>query len=162
MGNKRFNRTVGMGLGAALIAAALATGVAVADGPDGSFGGRSGRMGMGMGLRRLRALNLTQDQKDKIKAAFVARRPALQALHQTARANRQALATLTTAANPDPAAVGAAYLKVVAGRQALVAQRQQAQADVVAVLTPDQKTQLQQMNTELGCGFHGPMAPQTN
>jgi Spy/CpxP family protein refolding chaperone len=161
MGNKRLNRTIGMGFGAALMAAALATGV-VADGPDGSFGARSGRMGMGMGLRGLRALNLTQDQKDKIKAAFVARRPALQALRQTAQANRQALATLTKAANPDPAAVGAAYLKVLAGRQALVAQRQQAQGDVVALLTPDQKTQLQQMSTGWGFGFHTPTAPLAN
>src|ERR1700690_2127475 len=150
MGNKRFNRTIGMGFGVALIAAALATGAAVADGPDGSFGTRSGRMGMGMGLRGLRALNLTQDQKDKIKAAFFARRPALQALRQTAQANRQTLATLTQAANPDPATVGAAYLKVLSGRQALVAQRQQARADVMAVLTADQKTQLQQMRTGFG------------
>ena len=160
MGNTGISRTIGMGVGAALIAAALATGVAIADGPDGSFGGRSGRMGMAMGLRRLRALDLTQDQKDKIRAVFIARRPAVRALRQEARTNRQALATLAKAANPDPAAVGTAYLKVLAGRQALVAQRQQARADVMAVLTPDQRTQLQQMGT--GFGFRRPIAPQGN
>jgi len=162
MESTRFKRTIGMGVGATLIAAALVTGAAIADGPDGSLGARPGRMAMGMGLRRLRALNLTQDQKDKIKAAFVARRPALQALRQTAQANRQALAALAKAANPDPAAVGTAYLKVIAGRQALVAQRQQAQADVMAVLTPDQKTQLQQMSMGFGFGFRRPVAPQGN
>jgi len=160
MGNTGLNKTIGMGVGAALIAAALATGVAIADGPDGSFGARSGRMAMGMGMRGLRALNLTQDQKDKIRAALIARRPAVRALRQEARTNRQALATLAKAANPDPAAVGTAYLKVLAGRQALVAQRQQARADVMAVLTPDQKSQLLQMG--MGFGFRRPIAPQGN
>lgn len=148
--NGFMKRAAGIGLGAALIAGAIVTGVAVADSPDG-FGGRGhGRMGMAMGLHGLRALNLSDDQKTKIKAAFQAQKPAYQALHQTARANRQALAALTKSANPDPAAVGAAYLKTMADRQAFAAQRQAAKATVEALLTPDQKTQFEQMQSAGG------------
>ncbi len=97
-------------------------------------------------LRALRgglaAVNLTDDQKTKIRAIFQARRDSGAELALQMRADAKSLRDLAGAASPDPAAVGAAYLKVKANRDQARAMGQSLLAEVKGVLTPDQATKL--------------------
>lgn len=127
------------GLGAAVLTVALAaTGLAQAGpGPGGP---------RGPAVRALRgalsAVDLTQDQKDKVRQIIQEQKPALQAFRAQAKANREALNAAVTAPNPDPAAVGAAFLKVHADREAMKAKRKALTDSISSVLTPDQKAKL--------------------
>ncbi|HEX2798916.1 MAG TPA: Spy/CpxP family protein refolding chaperone, partial [Thermoanaerobaculia bacterium] len=60
----------------------------------------------------------------------------------TAKANREALRATASAADPDPAAVGAAFLKVRADGQAAVAKMKAVRAEIDAVLAPEQRAKL--------------------
>jgi len=133
---KVFNsKMIGLGVGATALALVLA-GVALAGNQGG--GGHFGR-----GLRAaLATVDLTQDQKDKIKASFEAKKPELSALREKAKTDREALRALVTAANPDPAAVGVATLKVHANRQAMRARMEEMRTDLAAILTPEQVAKL--------------------
>jgi Spy/CpxP family protein refolding chaperone len=90
----------------------------------------------------LATLGLTDDQKTKIKAVLASKKDAGLALRQKMRTDASALHGLTSAANPDPAAVGAAFLKVKANRDAARAMATGVIADVKTVLTPEQQTKL--------------------
>src|SRR5512143_2446322 len=96
------------GLSAAALVGALAIAPALSAQPDGPRHG--GRMG-GMLRHALGALDLTQDQKDKIHAIFDAEKPALRSLREQMRTDRQALRDAAES-NADPATVGTAFLKV--------------------------------------------------
>lgn len=136
MNRKVFNsKMIGLGVGATALALVLA-GVALAGNQGG--GGHFGR-----GLRAaLATVDLTQDQKDKIKASFEAKKPELSALREKAKTDREALRALVTAANPDPAAVGVATLKVHANRQAMRARMEEMRTNLAAILTPEQVAKL--------------------
>ena len=122
------------GLGAALAASAQPFGPGGPGGKGGSF------------LRALRGglatLDLTDDQKAKIRTILESRRDAGQALALTVRTDAKALHDLAAAPNPDPAAVGAAFLKVKADRDAVKSAMEGALVEVKTVLTPDQQTKL--------------------
>lgn len=127
------------------VALAVALGVAlVAAAQPGPMAG-PGR-GHGPFIRALRGglatLGLTDDQKTKIKAVLASKKDAGLALGLKMRTDASALHGLASAANPDPAAVGAAFLKVKANRDAARAMATGAIADVKAVLTPEQQTKL--------------------
>jgi Spy/CpxP family protein refolding chaperone len=126
---------ISLAVGTVALAAALAAGTAFAQAQG---GGRFAR-----GIRAaLATLDLSQDQKDKIKASFEARKPELQTLGAKAKTDRQALDALLAAPNPDPAAVGAAMLKVHANRQAMRTQMETMRTDLDAILTPEQQAKL--------------------
>jgi Spy/CpxP family protein refolding chaperone len=127
---------IGLAVGAVTLAAALTAGTAFAQAQG---GGRFAR-----GIRAaLATLDLSQDQKDKIKASFETMKPQRQALGTKAKADRQALEALMAAANPDPAAVGAATLQVRANRQAVRAQMETMRTNLAAILTPAQQAKLE-------------------
>ena len=126
------------GLSATALAAGLAGSPALAADHAGPGGGR-----MGGGLRRaLASLDLSQDQKDKVKAIVAAEKPAIQSLREGMRADASELKSLASAQPADTAAIGAAFLKVRADREAMKTERQKVLAQIEEVLTPDQRTKL--------------------
>jgi Spy/CpxP family protein refolding chaperone len=133
------------------LALALPVGLAVAQpapGPDpGGPGGPGGRMGMGPAQRVLRGalaqLDLSQEQKDKIKAVIEAEKAGMQTMGARHRADALTLRDLAAAAQPDPKAVGDAFLKVKQNREAAKAAREKVLGKIEAVLTPAQKARFQ-------------------
>ena len=146
------------GAGTLLLAGALATGAVLAQ-PAPGGPGRFAR-----GIRAAMAtLDLTDAQKEKVKAIFASHRDEGQAFRDQARANRTALKAAASAPNPDPAEVGAAFLKVRADGQAAKAKMQAVKAEIDAVLTPEQRAKLEgwiaahrQQRRAMRGGFGGP------
>ncbi len=138
-------RTTKRGTALLALAVTLALGAATAATAQGAFPGGPGG-GHGIFLRALRGglatLGLTDDQKVKIRTIFASKRDAGQALHQKMRADAAALNEIAGTPQPDPAAVGAAYLKVRANREAARAMADGVLADIRSVLTPDQQAKL--------------------
>jgi Spy/CpxP family protein refolding chaperone len=89
--------------------------------------------------RILGRLNLSADQKGQIDALLAAERPTLESLAQQLKGNAATLRAAAEAAQPDPAVVGAAFLKVKADGGALRAELQKVRQGTEAVLSPDQK-----------------------
>ena len=111
---------------------------------------RPGRKGMGHGmgggiLRGLSRLDLTEDQKAEVRRIMDARRPTFEALHAKIEADGRALREAADGSAPDPAVVGAAYLRVHADREALRAEKQAAMEQVRSILTAEQKERLDSM-----------------
>jgi Spy/CpxP family protein refolding chaperone len=128
-------KDIGLAVGAVALAASLAAGTA--------FAQAQGRGPFARGIRAaLATLDLSQDQKDKVQASFQTMKPQLKALRAKAKGDRQALEALMAAPNPDPAAVGAATLKVHANRQAMRAQMETMRTNLEAILTPEQQANL--------------------
>ncbi|MGZ6971724.1 MAG: Spy/CpxP family protein refolding chaperone, partial [Thermoanaerobaculia bacterium] len=95
------------------------------------------------GIRAAMAiLDLTDAQKEQVKAIFASHKDQFQTFRAQARANRQALRDAASAENPDPAAVGAAFLKVRSDAKAAKSQLESVHAEINGVLTPDQKSRL--------------------
>jgi len=122
-------------LGAAALVLTLAAGAAFA-GP-----GRSGREG-GALRRALAALDLSDEQKTKVRALVEEARPGLEALRGEGRAGRQALKAALDKPQPDAREVGEAFLRLQASRKAARTQMQAVKAKVDAVLTPEQRAKL--------------------
>lgn len=117
-----------------LLAGALAAGTALAQPAPGRFA---------RGIRAAMAtLDLSDAQKDKVKAIFTSHKDEGMAFHAQAKADREALKAAASAASPDPAAVGAAFLKVRADGQAAAAKMKAVRTEIDAVLTPEQRAKL--------------------
>ena len=134
MNGKPLNsKMIGLGIGATAFALALASGVALA-------GNAGGRGHFGRGIRAAMAtLDLSDAQKEKVKAIFASHREQFQAFRTGAKANREALKAAASAENPNPVAVGAAFLKVRADGKAMKTQLEAVHAEINGVLTPEQK-----------------------
>jgi Spy/CpxP family protein refolding chaperone len=136
--NRKFfnSKMIGLGVGVTALAVVLAGGVALAGNQGG--GGHFGR-----GIRAAMAtLDLSDAQKEKVKAIFASHKDQAVAFRTQAKANREALRATASAADPDPAAVGAAFLKVRADGQAAVAKMKAVRAEIDAVLAPEQRAKL--------------------
>jgi Spy/CpxP family protein refolding chaperone len=133
---------------AALVIAAAGAASLSAGSPEGQ--GRRGRHGVG---RCLAAAELTDAQREAARAAFEAARPAIDAARDTLRADHEAFRALIEAENPDPAAVGAAALKVEASRKAIRVEVAKAAESVKADLSEEQRSLLE--GCMRGSGFHG-------
>ena len=125
-------------LGAAtlILAGALAAGTAIAQAQP-----APGRLARGI-RAAMATLDLTDAQKDKVTAIFASHKDEGMAFRAQAKADRQALKAAASAANPDPAAVGAAFLKVRADGQAAAAKMKAVRTEIDAVLTPEQRAKL--------------------
>ena len=124
----------------------ITLGVTMASAQDGSSGHR--KMG-GFGiLRGLSKLNLTESQKNDVRQILDSRKATFQSLHEQARANWDALRTVSDSPAPDTSAVGAAFLKLRASRQALRAERESAMQEIRSHLTTEQKNQLDTMKQQ--------------
>lgn len=121
---------------AAVLGAALLGGAAWAQ--DGG-GDRRG----GQGLRSaLRALDLDQDQKDQVLAKMSAQREKTKGLREQMKADRQALRAAVDVANPDPTAVGRAFLKVKANREAMKTEMKAFRESIRPILSDEQNAKL--------------------
>jgi periplasmic protein CpxP/Spy len=125
--------------------------------PHGDRGfGPGGPGAMGGGLWRLAdRLGLSDDQKAQMKALFLKQKDTLQPLMENERTAREAFHKVLEAEGPDPATVGQAALAMHAADLKLQAAHQAAFEEFKALLTPDQRTQLDQMKARHGQG--GPM-----
>jgi protein CpxP len=116
--------------------------------------GREGRGGRGWGGERgggmegLRGITLTDDQKAKIKQINESFRARTQSLHDELRAKRNELRQATEG-NTFNEALATQKLQESAGIQAkLMGEQFRMRQEIQSVLTPEQKTQLEQKRAE--------------
>jgi Spy/CpxP family protein refolding chaperone len=121
----------------------LTLGVTVASAEDFARGGHRGMRG-GM-LRGLARLDLSETQKADIRRIMETRHAALEPLRERFQADRDALRAAAEAQSADPAAVGAAFLRVRANRETMRAERQKTMEEIRAVLTVEQREQFDAM-----------------
>jgi Spy/CpxP family protein refolding chaperone len=140
--------------GLALVAgttAVLAQGMGGGRGP-GSWGRHGGFFGAGMGPlgRLIHRLDLTQEQKDSIKAILDQEQPTFQALRQQLREGRQAFraAHPITSTEVDEAGIRAHVADQAKVMADLAVAAAKTRAQVMNVLTPDQRNQLAQMQQQ--------------
>jgi Spy/CpxP family protein refolding chaperone len=137
MSPKPFQKKI-FGAASMILAGALAGSAALAQ-PAPGGPGRFAR-----GIRAAMAtLDLSDAQKEKIKAIFVSHKDEGAALREQAKADREALKAAASAAKPDPAVVGAAFLKVRADGETAKAKMKAVRAEIDAVLTPEQRAKLE-------------------
>ena len=118
-------------------------------GPQGQGGQRGGRMGGGRGdlmgagpLAELAQLDLTADQRTKVRDIMEADRStnmdALQALADARRSLNSAIYAVT----PDASAIASLQAKILDGEKAQLAREVKVRQAVAEVLTPEQKAKL--------------------
>jgi Spy/CpxP family protein refolding chaperone len=98
-----------------------------------------GRPGPGPVVHCLSILDLTDAQKEAIRAVIEGSADTLRALHEKLRTDQQALQALLDAATPDACAIGNAALTVKADRVAIKAELDEVRAAVGNLLTAEQK-----------------------
>lgn len=116
-------------------------------GPGGRFGGPGGPMGMLPMLGR--QLNLTPAQHDQIKAIAQSHKDEWKALADRERTARMSLNDAVTADTLDEAAIRQKSSEVAAVDADMAVARAHAYAEVVQILTPDQKTQLKSLQSAM-------------
>jgi len=113
--------------------------------------GKEGREGRGWGGERgmmLKGINLTDDQKTKMKQISQSFRERTQSLHQALRAKRQELRQATEGGTFNEA-LATQKLQESAGIQAkLMGEQFKMRQEMLSVLTAEQKTQLEQKRAE--------------
>ena len=135
MTHNRFQKKL-FGAATLIVAGALAAGTAIAQAQPAP--GRFTR-----GIRAAMAtLDLSDAQKVKVKAIFVSHQDDGMAFRAQAKADRESLKAVASAAKPDAALVGAAFLKVRADGQAAKARVKAVRAEIDAILTPEQRAKL--------------------
>src|SRR4051812_7581423 len=121
-------------------------------GHHGGLAGPGGRMGpggpMGMLPRLGRALQLTDAQRDQIKAIAASHRDEWQALGTRARTAHQALQAAVTANTIDETAIRQKSADLAAVDADLAVARAPAYAEALQVLTADQKTKLNELKAQ--------------
>jgi len=113
-------------------------------GGRGHFGGRGGR-GRGM---MLAGVNLTDDQKAKIKSIGESFRERTKSLHQQLRAKRQELRQAGEGGTFNEALATQKLQESAGLRAKIMAEQFNMRQQMLAVLTPEQKTQLEQRRAE--------------
>jgi Spy/CpxP family protein refolding chaperone len=136
MSPKPFQKKI-FGAASMILAGALAASAAFAQPAPGG----PGRLARGI-RAAMAILDLTDAQKTQVKAIFASHKDEGQAFRAQAKANRDALKAAASAPNPDPATVGAAFLKVRADGEAAKARMKAVRAEIDAVLTPEQQAKL--------------------
>jgi periplasmic protein CpxP/Spy len=136
-------------IGAAVM---LAVAAAIAQGPHGP-GGPFGEF-----HHLLRQLDLTSDQHAQVKAIFEKEKPTLQPLMQQMRQNHEAMKTLEAAGPFDEAKVTALATQNSQAMIQLQVEHERVKSEIMAILTPDQKTKLAQIeaNHESRMSKHTP------
>jgi protein CpxP len=130
----------------------FALGVTVASAKDGYH--RHGKMG-GFGMHGLSGLDLTESQKAEVKQIMDSRKATIESLRERMRADREALDAAAEAQSPNPSAVGAAYLKVRADREAMRAEHKATMDQIRSVLTPEQQQKMDTMKQKRMERFEG-------
>ncbi len=145
----KLTRTRILTIGAAVllaVAAAFAQGLHGFGGPDGDF------------HHMLKQLNLTSDQHAQVKAIWQKEKPAMQPLMQQMRQNHEAMKALEAAGPFDEAKVTALATQNSQTMIQLQVEHERMKSEIMAILTPDQKAKLAQIeaNHEAHMGKHAP------
>lgn len=90
----------------------------------------------------LRVVNLTESQKDAVRAVFEAAKPAVTAAVERVKAAEENLKTLMQATTKDACAIGNALIAVQTARQGLSTELEKVRTEIAAILTPEQKAML--------------------
>jgi protein CpxP len=137
-------------IGAAVM---LAVAAAMAQGPHG--GGPGGEF-----HHLLKQLNLTADQHTQVKAIFQKEKPAMEPLMQQMRQNHEAMKALEAAGPFDEAKVTALATQNSQTVIQLEVEHERIKSEILAILTPDQKAKLAQLeaNHEAGANKQAPPA----
>ena len=137
--------------GVAMVAL-LATSVAFAQGPRGGgrFGGRSGPGPLGL---ELRALNLTDAQREQVREIRdryrEQMRPVLQRLNEASDKQRQAIETLPV----NETLITSATQDMTQAQVDVAIQQARLNADIWAVLTPEQQAQATKLRADRQARF---------
>jgi len=128
--------------------------------PDRPFRGGPGRMGgpggpMGMLPMLGREINLTDAQKDQIKAIAEAHKDEWKAIFDRERTAREALNTAITADTINDTLVRQKSAEVAAVEADAAVARAHAHAEVLQILTADQKAQLKEAQSRMAGRMHG-------
>ncbi len=143
-------------LGIVIVCVAVAgLGSAAAQNPGGPRSGRGLGPGAALGTGALgpfgmavSQLGLTDDQQQQIKSIVQAHRPTLQGYARTEMAARQALQTAQLHGQPD-ATIRQLHANVAATEADVAVEQTHVLADVLQVLTPEQKAQLTNLQTQM-------------
>lgn len=108
-------------------------------------GHRGGGRGMG---RIMGQLNLTDDQKSQIKQIHQSNREALRPIKQQIRAKRQEIRESKAGGTFDQALVGQKMAEIAALQTQLEAAQFKIHQETMAVLTPEQRTKLEQLREQ--------------
>jgi protein CpxP len=134
---------------AAVSAAALAVPVALAQMRGGhERGGRRGDRDEGLHGMMLKGINLTDDQKAKVKQIGQTFRDSTQSLRQDLETKRQALHQATEGGTFDEASTTQKLTEIAPLEAKLMGERFKMEQQTLSVLTPEQKTQLDQKRAE--------------
>jgi periplasmic protein CpxP/Spy len=109
------------------------------------FARGEGRSGFG---RMFRNLDLTDEQKAKFKQIRESRKEAMKSLHQQIRTEMQALHQANQGSNFDEALVSQKLAQIAPLRAKVMAEEFKIHQEMLAVLTPEQKTKLEQSRAE--------------
>ena len=152
-------KRIGLGLGAVVLGLSAAAAVA-AQGPSsgqppfgrrGGPGGPGGRMGgpggaIGIPLDRL---NLTDAQRDQVKSVVDSHEAELRPLGEKTMTARRALEQAVTADTIDEGAIRAKAADVASVESDMAVARARVHADVLQVLTSDQRAKLKELQAEM-------------
>lgn len=145
LNRRHFTVAAGVLLAGLLSAAA----VHAQPGPIGPRGPRPGLDGgpgaLGLALRQL---NLTESQREQIRAILQTHRDEQLAIAQRIREQRQAVAALVTADAIDEGAIRAAHDKLAAAMADGAILRARIRSEVMQVLTPEQQAKARQLRAE--------------
>ena len=152
-------KRIGLGLAAAVLGLSAVAAV-TAQGPGGGQppfgrrggpGGPGGRMGgpggaIGIPLDRL---NLTDAQRDQVKSVVDSHEAELRTLGEKAMTARRALEHAVTADTIDEGAIRAKAADVASVESDMAVARARVHADVLQVLTSDQRAKLKELQAEM-------------
>jgi Spy/CpxP family protein refolding chaperone len=122
-------------------------GVAVASAQDGHGHGKRGGFGFGM-MHGLSRLDLTESQKADVQKIMDSRKATIESLHGRMQTDWEALRQVSEGANPNASAVGTAFLKLRADREAMRAERESTMQEIRSILTTEQKEKLDTMKQQ--------------
>lgn len=117
-------------------------------GRSGRGQGMQGGMQGGMHGMMFRGLNLTDDQKSKIKQISESFRERTQPLHQELQTKRQALRQADAGGTFNEAAATQTLTETAGLEAKLMGERFKMRQEMLSVLTPEQKTQLEQKRAD--------------
>ncbi len=117
-------------------------------GPQFSHQGPGGPGGPGAIMRGLRALDLTDAQREQVRVVFEQYRPQFDQLGTQARESGEALRDAMTADAFDEGAIRSAHQGVAAAQVELAVLGSQARRDVMNLLTPEQRQRAAELKAE--------------
>ena len=115
-------------------------------GPGGRMGGSGGPGGIGIPLDRL---NLTDAQRDQVKSVVDSHQAEVRPLGEKAMTARRALEQAVTADTIDEGAIRAKAADVASVESDMAVARARVYADVLQILTSDQRAKLKELQAEI-------------